>query len=228
MAAPPAVKLTRPPLLVGSPHRVSPNSRLRSLPTPKSRSPHTLSPCHHSSISSLSALSSLSAFHSPRSLDPPRSDALSRSGQPSRSRCLSASSRTSIRAAWASDRRAEGSAGSASSASSALSRHRRPGTVSANGEAATNFGETSATVTGVVPARRVFRGEADRESAQRLREEQLRERALRINGFLERDAEALVVREARPEEYWEAADVHCAAFFPHAPFPLNYILRMDR
>ncbi|CAI5502681.1 unnamed protein product [Closterium sp. Naga37s-1] len=228
MTAPPAVKLTRPPLLVGSPHRVSPNPRLRSLPTPKSRSPHALSPCHHSSISSLSALSSLSAFHSPSSLDPPRSDVLSRSGQPSRARCLRASSRTSIRAAWGSDRRADGSAGSASSSSSASSRHRRPGTVSANGEAATNFAETSATVTGVVPARRVFRGEADRESAQRLREEQLRERALRINGFLERDAEALVVREARPEEYWEAADVHCAAFFPHAPFPLNYILRMDR
>ncbi|CAI5959407.1 unnamed protein product [Closterium sp. NIES-65] len=225
MAAPPAVKLTRPPLLVGSPHRVSPNSRLRSLPTPKSRSPHALSPCHHSSISSLPALSSLSAFHSPRSLDPPRSDALSRSGQPSRARCLRASSRTSIRAAWGSDRRADGSASSSSSASS---RHRRPGTVSANGEAATNFAETSATVTGVVPVRRVFRGEADRASAQRLREEQLRERTLRINGFLERDAEALVVREARPEEYWEAADVHCAAFFPHAPFPLNYILRMDR
>ncbi|CAI5474057.1 unnamed protein product [Closterium sp. Yama58-4] len=225
MAAPPAVKLTRPPLPVAPPHRLSPSSHLRSLPTPKLQSRHTLSPGHLSSFSSISALSSLSALHSPRSLDSPRADALSRSAQPSRARCLRAPRRTSIRAAWGSDRRADGSAGSAVGSSS---RHRRPGTVAANGEAATNFAETSATVTGVVPARRVFRGEADRESAQRLREEQLRERALRMNGFLERDAEALVVREARPEEYWEAADVHCAAFFPHAPFPLNYILRMDR
>lgn len=37
-----------------------------------------------------------------------------------------------------------------------------------------------------------------------------------------------MVREAKPEEYWEASDVHCAAFYPSAPLPMAFILRSDR
>ena len=50
----------------------------------------------------------------------------------------------------------------------------------------------------------------------------------RPSGFLTTDLESLIVREVKPEEYWEAADLHCAAFFPAAPFPLDFLLRSDR
>lgn len=47
-------------------------------------------------------------------------------------------------------------------------------------------------------------------------------------GFLQTRVQELVIREARPEEYWEVADMHCAAFYPNSSFPMDLILRSDR
>ncbi|XP_057445742.1 GCN5-related N-acetyltransferase 4, chloroplastic-like [Lotus japonicus] len=38
----------------------------------------------------------------------------------------------------------------------------------------------------------------------------------------------IIVREARLEDYWEVAEIHCNSFFPEYSFPLDFVLRIDR
>ncbi|GLJ53094.1 hypothetical protein SUGI_1131350 [Cryptomeria japonica] len=38
----------------------------------------------------------------------------------------------------------------------------------------------------------------------------------------------ILVREARPEDYWEVAETHCSSFFPDRGFPMDLVLRADR
>ncbi|KAH9288197.1 hypothetical protein KI387_032314, partial [Taxus chinensis] len=38
----------------------------------------------------------------------------------------------------------------------------------------------------------------------------------------------ILVREARPEDYWEVAETHCNSFFPDRGFPMDLVLRADR
>lgn len=38
----------------------------------------------------------------------------------------------------------------------------------------------------------------------------------------------IVIREARPEDYWEVAETHCSSFFPDHGFPMDLVLRADR
>ncbi|XP_014517943.1 uncharacterized protein LOC106775343 [Vigna radiata var. radiata] len=38
----------------------------------------------------------------------------------------------------------------------------------------------------------------------------------------------VVVREARLEDYWKVAEIHCKRFFPEYSFPLDFVLRIDR
>lgn len=38
----------------------------------------------------------------------------------------------------------------------------------------------------------------------------------------------IIIREARPEDYWEVAETHCSSFFPDHGFPMDLVLRADR
>eukprot|EP00850_Spirogloea_muscicola_P013682 SM000094S24699 [mRNA] locus=s94:337774:340345:+ [translate_table: standard] len=53
-------------------------------------------------------------------------------------------------------------------------------------------------------------------------------RAARVAAAAAAAAAAFVVREARPEEYWQVAETHCASFYPAAGFPLGALLQGDR
>ncbi|KAK7277326.1 hypothetical protein RIF29_18477 [Crotalaria pallida] len=53
-------------------------------------------------------------------------------------------------------------------------------------------------------------------------------RASQVVEFFPTVSPEIIVREAKLEDYWEVAEIHCSSFFPEYSFPLYFVLRIDR
>ncbi|XP_019449805.1 PREDICTED: uncharacterized protein LOC109352328 isoform X2 [Lupinus angustifolius] len=53
-------------------------------------------------------------------------------------------------------------------------------------------------------------------------------RASQVVDYFPTMSPEIIVREAKLEDYWEVAEIHCSSFFPEFSFPLDFLLRIDR
>ncbi|CAL0303060.1 unnamed protein product [Lupinus luteus] len=53
-------------------------------------------------------------------------------------------------------------------------------------------------------------------------------RASQVVDYFPTVSPEIIVREAKLEDYWEVAEIHCSSFFPEFSFPLDFLLRIDR